>query len=142
MGATNVGLKRTTATRPMTPSSGPESLFSDTCLTVLSGLEELWTAITNSMGTLQLKSGHFEEAQKLFVDAIARRESMGIFDRETIYMKRNVGIALLSANRVQDALTAYKDSLALLEAHIAASSIASSCRSECSLHRLSEQQER
>ncbi|KAF5659417.1 tetratricopeptide repeat-containing protein [Fusarium circinatum] len=83
--------------------------------TVASDLGELVSAITNSLGTLELGRGNFSKAQKFFEDAITRRESMGVIDRETIYMKRNVGVALLSSNSVQPALEIFKESLALVE---------------------------
>ncbi|ENH69796.1 hypothetical protein FOC1_g10009296, partial [Fusarium oxysporum f. sp. cubense race 1] len=89
--------------------------------TIALDLGELESAITNSLGTLELGRGNFSKAQKLFEDAIARRESMGVIDRETIYMKRNVGVALLSSNSVQPALEIFKESLALVEQKLATS---------------------
>lgn len=40
---------------------------------------------------------------------------MGVIDRETIYMKRNVGVVLLSSNSVQPALEIFMESFALVE---------------------------
>ncbi|KAM0259455.1 hypothetical protein ACHAPA_010732 [Fusarium lateritium] len=102
----------------------PETSRSDrssTKTTVQSDLEELLSVIMNSLGTLELGRGHFDKAQALFNDAISRREDMGFVDRETIYMKRNVGIALLSSNSVQEALDMFKESLALVEDRLAIS---------------------
>jgi tetratricopeptide (TPR) repeat protein len=78
-------------------------------------LTKLLCDVTNSLGTLDLNRGRFDDALQHLQQAVSMRSQLGAVDEELIYMKRNVGIAMLSANRVLDAHKAFEESMSLRE---------------------------
>lgn len=79
-------------------------------------LKKLSCDIANSFGSLELQRSNFDLALQHFLDASTmRKQLVQTVDEELIYMRRNAGIAYLSANRVDEAFAAFKDSLALRE---------------------------
>jgi tetratricopeptide (TPR) repeat protein len=83
-------------------------------------LTNLCSDIANSRGGLELLRSNFDKAQKCFEDAISLRRRLGGTDHELIYMIRNVGIASLSANRVQEAHRAFDEAMEMLEQQLPA----------------------
>lgn len=81
-------------------------------------LRKLLSDATNSLGLLNLNLGRFEDALQHLQQAESMRSKLGIVDDELIYMKRNVGIALLSLNRIEEAHKAFEGSMSLREQQI------------------------
>lgn len=72
--------------------------------------------INNSLGMLELRRSRFDVALQHFIDSVNMRITLGVIDDELIYTKRNVGIAYLSANRVQEAHATFEESMVLRSA--------------------------
>lgn len=87
---------------------------------LLQNLKKLFCDITNTFGVLELRRSNFDMALQYFLEASTMRNQLvQTIDEELIYMKRNTGIAYLSANRIDEAFAAFEDSLALREQKLA-----------------------
>lgn len=115
MDVTQRGLRATSSAVAQSTSVPNTAGCQSSTSSVTQDLQGLHCAIINSIGLLELGNSHFDKALQHFLDAVTMREKLGLIDQETIYMKRNVGIAYLSANRVEEAYAAFQTSLSLLE---------------------------